>query len=352
MILLRVHAGPHPRRRCPVAVDLEIAPNQPVILYQEPGQRPRACQWESRASGSRLWWICSRLKASEVQTYRLVPVTRRKKPRVRLRWEALGRDQLQVTLEGRPVAVYDSNPAQSWPGLGPIYSPDGMPAVSRLWLASANAEPPHRSTRAQIVPPLVEGPVFARLRSRGHWLGPQGEKILEEVVTYTLYTTPADVRLLDLAVSLRASMGPMVWRSGLPGGLLTLELAPEFIGTPDFTFTNSVGVGGGEVSGRPAFWCQAGNRQAELAVFDHPDNPGNPCTWHVDEERRTVTTNPWRSFLRHPRFGPEQPWTLATGEVVTFRYRFYLHNVGRRPGVMRHRYLDYAFPPQVEVCKA
>ncbi len=80
MIRLRVHAGPHARRCFPLEVNLDLEASQPVILYQEPGHRPRACQSEPMPTGSRLRWMGTRLDAETSQDYHLELVSHRRKP--------------------------------------------------------------------------------------------------------------------------------------------------------------------------------------------------------------------------------------------------------------------------------
>lgn len=348
MFLLRVHAGAHSRRSCPVSVELDLDPAQPVILYQEPGRRPRACQLEKTETGSRLWWMCSRLDPGQKQDYRLVPVRRRKKPPARLRWEPLGEGRRQVTLDGQPLVICHAQPGEPWPGLREFRLPDGTPALRRLWFASGNLRATHTRTEANVSGEPRRGPVFARLQTVGHWVGAAGDSLLEETATYTFYATPADLRFADVVIALRAAAGPVAWHIDRPGSLLSLELAPELVGNQDFLWTNSAGGRGREeVDGRCSFWCHAVSSQGGLAVFDHPNNPGHPCAWHIDTKMHTLIADPFPGSSWTGR----EPFTLAAGEVLCFQYRLYLHSANLRPATVPGRYRDYAYPPLVEVSR-
>src|SRR6266536_2844922 len=105
MLRLRVEAGPHSRRSCPVSVLTDLDPVQPVILYQEPGHRARNCQLEPAGTGSRVWWLLTHLDAGAQQEYQLLPVLQRRKPYTHLRWDTPAPDRFRVNLDGQPVAV-------------------------------------------------------------------------------------------------------------------------------------------------------------------------------------------------------------------------------------------------------
>src|SRR5262249_41648817 len=145
-MLLRVHAGPHFRRHCPVFVDLELSPDQPVILFQEPGRRPRACQLEATATGCRLWWMLSRLEANRTMDFRLKTVAHRKQPVSRWRSDEVDSAHWRISLDGVPVACLDGKVESSFPPIGPIFAPGKGkdPLIACVWLRAALSGAEHR----------------------------------------------------------------------------------------------------------------------------------------------------------------------------------------------------------------
>ncbi len=312
---------------------------QPVTLYQEPGGRPRFCQLEAAPGGAVLHWMVQRLEAGQTAEFRLVPMLSRKKPASRLRWHAGQENQGQLTLDGQAFAGFEGRSTQVAPGLSPIYAPGeaaGQVAITSLWIAADTPTPRLRTLLKRCLM-TKGGPVVSRFTTQGVWLGTHDERILEEFVAYTFHATPAELRLLDVDVSLRASFGPV---SLGPNGPLHVELPPELAGPHAIAYRNSEGaIGRLEVEDRRAAWLQIAGRTS-VAVFEHPQNLSSPGVWNVGN-------GPALS----PRPFARAPVTLPAGEVLTLRYRLCLQADDRDGEGARQRYLDYAYPPQVEIAE-
>jgi len=81
-----------------------------------------------------------------------------------------------------------------------------------------------------------------------------------------------------------------------------------------------------------------------VAMFDHPKNPRHPTWWHV-RSYALFAANP---FGKHD-FEPEHKGnpkagdlTIAAGDSVTFRWRFYFHMGDEKAGKVAERYKEYA----------
>jgi hypothetical protein len=253
-------------------------------------------------------------------------------------------------LEGQPIADYEKGSPELFPGLAPIYAPGTGPlraAVSRLWIGDGRVMPPHHASCFQVSEPPRGGPVLSRLSRRGFWVGSRQERIVEELSTFTFYAIPSDLRLIDLRISLRASVGPVRFRLDGGAGLLHLALDSALVASPGFTLLSSVGARGRhEVAECPAAWCLAAG-QGGVGLFAHPANPTGPGCWRLDAEG-VLSADPFAMLDRCHHLLPQPTLTLATGEVVTFQYRLYLTAAKPPHGEVRQRYLDYAFPPHVE----
>jgi hypothetical protein len=132
-----------------------------------------------------------------------------------------------------------------------------------------------------------------------------------------------------------------------PGSLLFLTLSSDSTGSSYLVVQNSTGgVGQDEIQDRPADWLSVTGKG--IAVFAHPQNPTGPTHWRFDPVG-VLHADPWRGLERLRTLAGEPRWTLATGEAIRFLYRLYLHAENLRPRMVRQHFVDYAFPPRVEV---
>lgn len=335
MIRLRVHAGPYPRRFCPVSVLLNLDPSLRVTLYQLPRGKPRACQLVAEGGGSRLHWMVTRLEADATSDYEVVLTPERRRPVPRLVWETVSPGVQRLTLDGASLVDWRDAPDAS-SGLQAIVGPGNLRVIDRFRCSAQLVSRVHQVTTCD-TESTIEGVTLAQLRTRGWWQDATGFPIVEEAMTYTCYATPAELRLMDVTARLTASVGPVSF-DPRSHGLLHLDL-PAAISHGDTT--NSVGAKGGDACDAPAVWFWLATERGGLALFDHPTNPGHPCHWRLGA---TLSADP---FVAVARFQPA--FTLPTGEILEYRYRLCLLGADvRRSAVVGH-YLNYAYPPRVEV---
>jgi hypothetical protein len=192
------------------------------------------------------------------------------------------------------------------------------------------------------------GPVFARLERRGSWLGLAGEWLADEQVTCTLYATPARLRLFDFDFTLHAVAGPVRLATNITAGLLRIEPGIPPGKAPARELTNSTGATTlEEVRNQPAAWLHVAS-ESEFAIFDHPNNPGGPSTWRIDDDG-VIAADPFAALAQWQGRLVDDPPVLAAGEALTFRYRLCLQADEVKQASIRAHYLDFAFPPQVEI---
>ena len=112
--------------------------------------------------------------------------------------------------------------------------------------------------------------------------------------------------------------------------------------------------GEAEAWGKRAAWCDySGLVEGDLvgvAIFDHPTNFRHPTYWHV-RDYGLMTANPFG--LSHFLGDPERDGSLVVpaGDELTFRYRLYCHGGDARGGYVAEQYLNFAFPPQLQVAE-
>jgi len=88
---------------------------------------------------------------------------------------------------------------------------------------------------------------------------------------------------------------------------------------------NSGGVKGKAVWGKAAkwvnYWGPVDGKTVGIAIFDHPDNPRHPTTWHA-RDYGLIAANPFgKKYFK----AGEGALTLEKGKTVTFFYRFFFH---------------------------
>jgi hypothetical protein len=101
--------------------------------------------------------------------------------------------------------------------------------------------------------------------------------------------------------------------------------------SPDATgvYLTSEGKQGDAAWGTRGAWCaltgHTGSHTATIAIFDQPENPGYPTTWHA-RGYGLFAANPLGPHVFNPK-EPPLNFTLKKGQSATFRYRivFYTH---------------------------
>lgn len=156
---------------------------------------------------------------------------------------------------------------------------------------------------------------------RFSWVVPEAGVLMHEVRTVTLHALDDDEHYLDVAMQFTAADAP-VELGKTPFGFLGVRVTP----------TMSVRFGGGRVLNsegqeneagchwQRARWIDYAGPVAPgvkngLAIFDHPENPRFPTTFHVRDDG-------WIGAS----FCYETPYTLEPGAPLALSYRLYAHD--------------------------
>jgi len=250
--------------------------------------------------------------------------------------------QVAFEIDGREVARYHGGEGAPKPFLFPLIGPAGK----RLTALSHPVDPVghahHRSVWIghQDVNGInfweeTEGNtiVMTALEAYGHegdsawfraaheWRAAAGAVVLREGRRWAVTKGEGGAYSVDLTMTFTPGDGGAVTFGKTPFGLLGVRVVP----------TMSVSLGGGrirssegdvneaEVHWKAAKWVDYSGPVAPgvvngATVFDHPDNPGSPATFHVRDEG-------WMgaSFTYH------EPYVIAEGTSLTLRYRIYVH---------------------------
>lgn len=146
------------------------------------------------------------------------------------------------------------------------------------------------------------------------WLNPAGAPILDEEQTWRLVDW-GDTLCLDMVWRLRARIDITFGQYAYGGLFLRMPYNATSGGQ---VLTSEGHERQVEAEARPARWvavCMpiAGRDDgAGIAMMDHPDNPGHPNPWRVDNQ-----------FGIAPSRCITGPWQLPTGQDSTSRYRLF-----------------------------
>ena len=157
-------------------------------------------------------------------------------------------------------------------------------------------------------------------------------------------------------MTLHAAHGDVTVGDTKEGGLCALRVAEAIKGARGGVITNAYGaVHEAENWGQRAPWVdysgertdtEGTRRSVGVAVFDHPRNPHHPTHWHV-RGYGLLAANPFGLAAYGSGYRRCGDWTVAAGELATFRYRVLWHAGDAAEARVGERYLDWAAPPVV-----
>ena len=223
------------------------------------------------------------------------------------------------------------------------------------------------SKQGQVVNASVEHAVrdgVGEIRSRNRWAGPDGTVHLTDTTVIRVRGLADGSRLLDYEVTLQAPADKPVVLGDTKEGTMAIRL-PLWM-TPAHTYreggqrvkhegrgtiVNAEGIRNDDTWGKRSAWVDyhapKNGKTYGVALFDHPKNPRHPSWWHV-RSYALFAANP---FGKHD-FEPEHKanpkagdLTIAAGQSVTFRWRFYFHQGDETAANVAARYQDFAATP-------
>ncbi|MHC4480757.1 MAG: DUF6807 domain-containing protein [Planctomycetota bacterium] len=196
------------------------------------------------------------------------------------------------------------------------------------------------------------GPVLGRIVALSDWVDAEGNSLMQDRIEYRFYNVPPSFRLFDVDVTFYAGEGEVRFGDTKEGGIIAVRVASSMQGDRTGRIENSLGgVSEAETWGRRASWCdysgRVGRNRVGIALFDHPSNLRYPTYWHV-RDYGLMTANPFGlSFFVDESVDGSH--VLPAGTNLSFRYRVLVHAGDAAEGEVRRKYLEWVFPPAVEV---
>jgi putative heme-binding domain-containing protein len=165
----------------------------------------------------------------------------------------------------------------------------------------------------------------ALIVSRNSWM--YGEKRICSDTTQIECGLTTGGRFIDYKVSIHASEREITFQDSKEGSMsIRTHPALRLNGkVAKGSAINSGGVKGKAVWGKAAkwvnYWGPVDGKTVGIAIFDHPDNPRHPTTWHA-RDYGLIAANPFgKKYFK----AGEGALTLEKGKTVTFFYRFFFH---------------------------
>jgi hypothetical protein len=184
------------------------------------------------------------------------------------------------------------------------------------------------------------------------WLGPDGNRILDEKSEYH-FAARGNVRIIDRITTLKAGDTAVLFKDTKEGffairvarqlelpskeGVILVgadgkpsELKDSLNRGVTGNYISSEGVAGVKVWGTRARWMNLtgimGKKQISITICDHPKNPGYPAYWHA-RGYGLFAINPfgWHDFTNGEK---DFNFTIPAKKKAKFRYRVLIYSGG------------------------
>lgn len=180
---------------------------------------------------------------------------------------------------------------------------------------------------------MRDGDSRAVLVTRSHWLTLVGDKEVCQDERRFAFGTVGDSRYIDFQITIKATNGDVTFGDTKEGSMSirthpNLRLRGE---VANGQAVNSAGDKDKALWGKAAkwvdYWGTIDDKAVGVAIFDHPNNPRHPTTWHA-RDYGLIAANPfgYSYFFK----GEDKDGTLLVkdGDSITFRYGFLFHPGG------------------------
>ncbi len=372
--------APRPVTFCPVGVRVDRSRRelQSCELLEVSTGRSLPFQTESAAGGTAVHWMVESLAPGQRREYLLREREDDQPPGPEVRIDATEEGRLGVLLGEQLFTRYLYGESVPKPCLYPLIGPFGQ-GVTRAYPqeeveGDSTDHVHHRSLYVawgdvngsdnwgegegsgrmehRYFEATESGPVFGRVVALNDWVNDEGDRLMQDRLEYRFYRTPPAFRLFDLEVTFYASEGEVRFGDTKEGGIIAVRVASPLEVNRGGRIRNAVGgIDEGETWGKRAAWCDYSGRLGDdtvgISVFDHPSNLRHPTYWHV-RDYGLMTANPFGlSFFVDEN--ADGSYVLPEGGRLRFRYRVYLHAGHADEAGVGRRYLEWVFPPSVEV---
>lgn len=158
------------------------------------------------------------------------------------------------------------------------------------------------------------------------WISLEGTPVLRETRKMTFYSEPADCRIFDVELALKARI--RLTFEDHHDAVIGMRLGPAFDEKNGGRAVNAQGLEGESgVRGRRSEWvdwrADVEGEKLGVALMDHPGNYSFPTRWHV-RSMGLLVASPFAQHAYSPT-DPDGSRTLDDGEELHLRYRVVIH---------------------------
>jgi hypothetical protein len=286
-----------------------------------------------------------------------------------------GDGQIGIEVDGKPFTTFYFGSDVRKPYLAPLRAASGTPVTrgypmemiegeSRdhphhkgLWFGHGDVnkvnfwatEPANKDPKSGRI--VAAGPVDAKaagdigvVTGRFNWLDLDGKPIVREDRKMTFYSKTGQERIVDFDLTLHAVQRAVF--GDTKEGTFAIRLNDSLSEKRGGKLTNAQGAETMDnVWGKPSPWVDySGDVKGEklgVAMFDHPQNPRHPTTWHARDYGLFAANIFGQHDFKNPNM-PDGTLTLEPGQELRFRYRLVIHPGGTDRGELEKEYKKYA----------
>ncbi|MBO3801116.1 MAG: PmoA family protein [Thermoproteota archaeon] len=198
---------------------------------------------------------------------------------------------------------------------------------------------------------ISSGKIVFELSSKNLWIENTRNVELYEDRFLRIWKPTKDL-LLDFSISIFNNKKDTKFGDTKEGGILSVRVNEKIKVQNGGKIENSFGgINEEETWGKRAAWCnysgKVDGRNVGIAIFDHIENFRFPTYWHV-RDYGLMTANMFGVSYFNGSSKMKGDYILPKGEVLKFKYRVLVHE-GKDPNYIKSKYIDFIYPPKVEV---
>jgi len=266
-------------------------------------------------------------------------------------------DQITVSINGKPFTALHKGKEANKPYLSPLLTSSGKhvtrgfpmeqiageptdhPHHRGMWIGyehlsgvniweidPADPQPHSGSIQFEGVIETHDGEKSGGFTSTAQWLNQDGKPVIDETLALTFYSEPAESRMFDVDVRLKAIK--LSTFEDARDGLIGFRFAPAFDEEHGGKVVNAEGVKGADkIEGTRSNWvdwqAEVDGETVGVAVLNHPSNHRAPTSWRL-KPFGLVFANPFAQRY-YDKSRQDGSMSLQPGDELHLRYRVLIH---------------------------